>query len=90
MKKQRTIAAIISENTQDLYPIIDKARFGEATDLLEKVLNAAAIKGEVKEQDAKTCVLELRKLVNKPSAWMSTFVTWQLGGKYRVGRKKTY
>lgn len=88
--KTLTVGAIISKNMEDLGPIIDKARFKEADDSLEKLLNTHVSKGELDSTSAKTCILELRKLENKPSTWMSTFVTWQLGGKYRVGHKKTY
>lgn len=90
MKKQLSVGGIISKNKEDLYVLIDKNRLEEATNLLEKILQEASIKGEVNEKDSKTCIFQLRKLVNNPSAWASTFTTWQLGGEYRVGRKKTY
>ncbi len=88
--KTVTVSSIITKNIRTLEPMINQRDFIGATNKLNEILTIAADKGKINSVDYKKCIHQLTLLVNKPSNWLSTFCTWQLGGNYRVGPKKTY
>ncbi len=92
-KKGVSIATIIERNKDSLYQLISELDYEGATDLLEDLLTDALKKGEIDSNNAVNvdkCISSLRKLINRPNVWMTTFGTWQLGGDYRVGYRSRY
>ena len=84
--KNLTVGAIITKNKDKLYNLIDKNDLQGATNLLETYLNAAIDTGKIDATSCMLCLSQLNKVIKKPSAWAGTFFTWQVGGKYKVGR----
>ncbi len=76
MKKKVTVCAVLNQNRERIFNIIDEEGYAGLNKCLDTVIDILNKSENVDKASANRCIMTLKNTINRPNVFITTLSTW--------------